>query len=63
MTAFPVSDVIRQKNVFSPLTLSHSKRHGGGCSEFLQGYFHNSDCACDVGVLRKLCWKGEPLRV
>lgn len=29
MTAFPLSE----KKLFSPLTLSHSKKHGGGCSK------------------------------
>lgn len=36
MADFLLSDVLRQKMCFSPLKLSHSKKHGGGGSKFWQ---------------------------
>lgn len=31
--------MLYDKNAFCPLTLSHSKKHGAGCSAFWQAYF------------------------
>lgn len=42
MTAFPLSGQKNPKKVFSPLALSHSKKHGSGYSKFWQVYFHCS---------------------
>lgn len=37
ITAFRLSDIMSQKNMLSPLTLSRFKKQGGSCPKFLAG--------------------------
>lgn len=48
MTAFLPTDVMCQKTCFSPLTLSHSEKQGGGVSNFWQVSSH---CSNSIAVM------------